>query len=139
MIYIKRHRIQIDNYFLLEHEKRMLCKNYDFVQIHYKCPRKKRTLVCIGMYEQLGMKYEYEVCYDGTIPSVQITNPILPYMPDCHMYKDRRLCLYYPKDGPWDHHKHLYSHIIPWVHEWILYYEVYKLSGKWAQPAVHPM
>jgi hypothetical protein len=30
----------------------------------------------------------------------------------------------------------LYSHIIPWVHEWILYYEIYLITGIWEHPEV---
>ena len=138
MRYNPRHRTQIPTYFFLENERRMLLRNYDFIVCHYKFPNNKRTLICNGKYDQLGVLYEYEIRYDGTIPSVYITNPIIPYSFDCHMFNDGKLCLYYSPEDPWGHNKHLYSHIVPWVHEWILYYEIYKLSGKWEHPSVHP-
>lgn len=138
MRYFRKYRAQIDNYFFLEHEKKLLLRYYNFFQCHYKHIGKKRTLICNGYYDQLGVRYEYEIRYDGTIPSVYIINPFIPYSFDYHMYQDGKLCLYYPNDDKWSRDKHLYSHIVPWVHEWILYYEIYKLSGKWEHPSVHP-
>lgn len=133
-----KYNVKILNYFFLANERRMLLHHYNFINCHYRYPNKKRTLICNGYYDQLGIRYEYEIQYDGTIPNVRITNPEIPYSFDCHMYKDGKLCLYYPQDEKWSRNKHLYSHIVPWVHEWILYYEIYKLSGKWEHPAVHP-
>lgn len=133
-----RYNTKILNYFFLANERRMLLHYYDFITCHYRYPKGKRTLICNGYYDQLGVRYEYEIQYDGTIPSVYITNPVIPYSFDCHMFSDGKLCLYYSPEEPWGHDKHLYSHIVPWVHEWILYYEIYKLSGQWEHPAVHP-
>ena len=133
-----RYNTKILNYFFLANERRMLLHYYDFITCHYRYPKGKRTLICNGYYDQLGVRYEYEIQYDGTIPSVYITNPVIPYSFDCHMFSDGKLCLYYSPEDPWGHDKHLYSHIVPWVHEWILYYEIYKLSRKWEHPAVHP-
>lgn len=44
---------------------------------------------------------------------------------------DRRLCLYYPLDFKWNMACNIHETIIPWISEWIICYEYYKLFGKW--------
>jgi hypothetical protein len=74
----------------------------------------------------------------GERPKVYAINPKIPYNEDIHMYEDdNRLCLYYPKDFRWTEKVHLYNTIIPWTHEWFLFYELYKIYGKWMHPEVN--
>ena len=134
--YQRQHITKIDNRYLLKHEQKGIMANYDFIHCHYKYPNGLRTLVCEGTYDQLGIIYKYEIRYNGfAAPKVHICEPPIPYSIDYHMYSDSSLCLYYPRDQRWSSRLHLYTHTIPWVHEWILYYEIYKISGKWEHPA----
>ena len=135
--YIKKTVKQNDNWYLLEHERKGLLEHYDFIECSYKFPRGKRTLICDGHYNQLGVEYRYQISYDGGIPKAHIIQPKIEYDIDCHMFSDNSLCLYYHGDERWSTRKSLYTHFVPWVHEWILYYEIYKLSGKWEHPFVH--
>jgi hypothetical protein len=41
------------------------------------------------------------------------------------------LCLYDWREQPWKESRHLHDTIIPWTAEWLLYYEIYKMTGKW--------
>lgn len=126
------------NYYLLVHEKTMLEANYDFLDCRFKAERGKRLLVVFGHYNQTGVDYSYKVVYDGcSPPKVWILSPNLVSNPP-HVYKDNSLCLYYPKEQPWKYGRSsLYSHIIPWTHEWILYYEIWKITGVWEHPEIN--
>ena len=126
------------NYYLLVHEKTMLEANYDFLDCRFKAEKGKRLLVVFGHYNQTGVDYSYKVVYDGcSPPKVWILSPNLVSNPP-HVYKDNSLCLYYPTEQPWKYGRSsLYSHIIPWTHEWILYYEIWKITGVWEHPEIN--
>lgn len=69
-------------------------------------------------------------------PKVHITYPVIEYNNDIHMYTDGSLCLYYPGDLKWNSTLHLYSTIVPWTVEWLIFYELYSITGKWEHPFV---
>lgn len=49
-----------------------------------------------------------------------------------YVYEDKSLCLYYPPEHPWRCGKSsLYSH------KWILFYEIWKITGTWEHPEVN--
>lgn len=50
-----------------------------------------------------------------------------------HIYQDGSLCLYYNdcNEKEFDINHHSYVSIIPWVSEWLLYYEIWKITNKW--------
>lgn len=119
------------NYYLLAHEMKLLKEHYDFL----KCTINNRVLICEGVFSQTGIEYRYRVVYDGTIPHVYILSPEITY--NKHRYKDGSLCLYYHKENPWRSGKmFLYDTIIPWTHEWILFYEIYRQTGEWMHEEV---
>ena len=126
------------DYYFLAHEKKELEKHYDFVTCRIVGTNCNRKLEVFGYYKQTGKYYKYKIEYDGySDPIVSILSPNLVEEPP-HVYApNNNLCLYYPKDQPWLSGKcSLYEHIIPWVHEWILFYEIWLLSGKWEHPEV---
>ena len=134
---IPKRNIARSNYYLLLHEQKELESHYDFLSCTLKNNKGKRELVVRGIYNQTGIEYVYEIIYNGfQAPNVRIISPdLIPNPP--HIYEDGSLCLYYPKEQPWiSGRNNLYSHIIPWVHEWILYYEIYLINGKWEHPEV---
>jgi hypothetical protein len=51
------------------------------------------------------------------------------------MYEDRSLCLYFPEDERWKISDDAHRKIIPWVAEWLVFYELYLITGKWLGPA----
>jgi len=66
-------------------------------------------------------------------PRVFVEAPTLhPKAP--HLYADRSLCLYYPRDESWTRHKHLANTIVPWTAEWLLFYELWMETGRWFGP-----
>lgn len=127
------------NFLFLLHEKRELETHYDFLKCQIITPSNgKRLLKAIGHYNQTGVEYVYEVTYDGfNEPNVIIISPSLVKNPP-HVYSnDGSLCLFYPKEQPWSNRNcSVFSHTIPWTHEWILFYEIWKITGTWEHPEV---
>jgi hypothetical protein len=121
---------------VLGHEKSLLMKHYDFLDVRTNSGH----LRCIGRCRpsELSVEYRYIVKFTpGSWPSVYAIDPIIEYNDDIHMYpEDNSLCLHYPNDFSWAKGSHLFNTIIPWTHEWFLFYELYKIYGKWLHPAV---
>lgn len=110
-----------------------------FIEKTYECFRcsvsgRTQTMTCKGMLQPLEYIEPYEIeikvkC--GLSPRVMVKNPKIPYNKDIHMYQDGHLCLYYPMDMVWSSTTSIAEFTIPWTNEWILYYELYKISGVW--------
>lgn len=117
-------------------EKKLVEKHYDFLD----CKINNSILYCYGKYKptEESITYYYKIKYAPlSKPKVKVTSPLIAYNDDIHMYRDTSLCLYYPKDMTWDcSSHHLYNTIIPWTHEWFVFYELYQLTGKWLHPEV---
>ena len=69
-------------------------------------------------------------------PAMQRVNGALPE----HIYDDdkNRLCLFLPNSGEWDGARMLADTVIPWVSEWLFYYEIWLATEKWCGGGVHP-
>ncbi len=72
-------------------------------------------------------------------PNVRVVEPRI-FLPkrrsDVHVYgSDDTLCLYYP--GEWKGTELIAETIIPWTSEWLLYYEVWSVTGKWHGGGIH--
>jgi len=117
-------------------EKHLLEKAYDFLNVDIR----GNTLLATGKCQpsEYSIVYEYKLRYTpGLRPQVYTIQPQIQYNNDIHMYsKDGSLCLFYPKDRSFTHLSNLFNTIIPWTHEWFLYYELYQIKGKWLHPYV---
>jgi len=78
-----------------------------------------------------GYSFLLQVTISG--PQVIILHPKIQYHPEIHMYPDSSLCLYDPRKGEWDPSNHVYS-LIPWISEWLIFYELYLINGVWLHP-----
>jgi hypothetical protein len=47
------------------------------------------------------------------------------------MYKEGNLCLYDWREMPWRTEMKIHETIIPWTAEWLVFYEIWKLTGSW--------
>jgi len=121
---------------ILGWEKKLLQKNYPFLQVRTA----SSTLICIGTVtpSTSSITYSYKIIFTvGEKPRVYSVNPKIEYHEDIHMYShDNSLCLYYPRDFSWTWSSHLYDTIVPWTHEWYLFYELYTIYGRWMHPSV---
>ncbi|MEX2336633.1 MAG: hypothetical protein WD555_05125 [Fulvivirga sp.] len=131
------HHIQKSNPTAVIHvEKKLVEKNYKFLD----CRIDKGILYCYGEYQPTSESnnYSYRIKYDPLDkPKVKVISPFIEYNDDIHMFpKDKTLCLYHKTDLTWDTTYHLYDTIIPWTHEWFVFYELYQFIGEWLHPFV---
>lgn len=52
-------------------------------------------------------------------------------LPHVYSTKKQMLCLYYPNGLEWNRGKLFTQTIIPWISEWLYFYEVWVGSGNW--------
>jgi hypothetical protein len=98
-------------------------------------------LVCRGTMQPTATSpaYRMEVVYKPWLPpEVRILHPEIKQESRLHIYRNGTLCLYDWRQQPWQKRWNLADTIIPWTAEWLLYYEIYKLTGKWSgRTALH--
>lgn len=92
---------------------------------------------------ELSKTYDITLKYNGVYPEVYLYNQGImkekdEYIPHCYKrhYKSEndeyvRLCLYYPKYQEWSKDMLLSDTIIPWTIDWLYFYELWRITGKW--------
>lgn len=71
---------------------------------------------------------------DG-VPRVRIKEPeIAPAPNHSNVWGRHPLCLYKPTDDPWKSSDNIHEKIILWTAEWLLFYELYLMCGRWLGP-----
>lgn len=133
----KFHKSKTPNYIaVIGIEKSLISKHYNFLD----CSQQGNTLYCYGQFQPTAYSviYKYRIRYTPpSRPIVTLVDPKIAFNDDIHMYpKDNSLCLYHKSDLKWDTNYHLFDTIIPWTHEWFIYYELYLISGKWEHPFI---
>jgi hypothetical protein len=68
------------------------------------------------------------------IPHVRILSPEIEPSTKIHMYPTGDLCLYKPSEQPWMESDYIHEKIVPWIAEWLVYYELFKIIGQWLGP-----
>lgn len=114
-------------------QKIRIRRHYPSFSVSVRCDR----LLCVGSVcpAVQGCSYRFQILYQyGSAPQVRILNPRIEPSPDIHMYKDGTLCLYDWREQPWKTTYHIHETLLPWIAEWLLFYEAYQLTGKWLGP-----
>lgn len=104
----------------------------------FQCELQINRLLCRGVITPADGcdSYHIRIYYvQSRIPRVYISRPTIKPSPEYHMYGDGSLCLYDPRETPWSSKLMLHETIIPWTAEWIVFYELWKVTGKWLGPA----
>lgn len=117
-----------NKYALLLYQKKLIENNYDFL----KCRIIDKILVCRGVLELNGCSDSYRIKIEyvaGYEPKTTIVSPIIEPKKEIHMYNDHSICLYYPPDMRWNEKIPIYKYTIPWISEWIIFYELYLING----------
>jgi len=110
------------------------------VEKHYscfKCKHSHRLLECEGFItpSEDCATYRIAISYEQNgVPRVRIKDPHINPSPDIHMYGNGSLCLYLPAEDPWKVSDNIHEKIIPWTAEWLVFYELYQICGKWLGP-----
>ena len=128
------HNKHWDVYAVLHREKVLLEKYYTGFR-YFLSRAKLRCLFSIPSPTS-DIKYKIEVEYAPPhAPKVRVVDPPLELNQKTHAYSDESLCLFYPGDLNWSYGSHhLYDKIIPWTAEWIVFYELYQITGHWEGP-----
>jgi hypothetical protein len=90
----------------------------------------------------LSDRYRVRISYQlKKHPFVNVVNPQLikrdgESIP--HMYPKKRLCLFHPSKGEWNHRMLIAETIIPWTSLWLFYYEAWQVTGEWLGGGEHP-
>jgi len=107
---------------------------------HFPCFKTKllhRRLECEGFItpSQDCTTYRVAISYErNKVPKVRIKEPQITPSASIHMYGDGSLCLYKPTEQPWRSSDNIHEKIIPWIAEWLVFYELYLICGKWLGP-----
>jgi len=79
--------------------------------------------------------YKVQIDYvPGRDPTVEVLSPKIIMNSKTHVYRDGHLCLYFPRDGRWKESDLISEKLIPWTSEWLVYYELFLISGEWEGP-----
>lgn len=110
-------------------QKREIENKFTFL----KCRIENDTLVCRGIFQPencnaYNVRIEFRA---GCFPQVYIISPEIKPNSDIHIYREGSLCLFYPGDMKWKDTTSIAENTIPWIFEWILFYELYLLTGVW--------
>ncbi len=89
----------------------------------------------------ISERYRVRVEYSGQArPRVTVLSPEL-VVPDGkarlpHIFPSGDLCLHYP--GEWTPSMSIAYTIVPWASEWLLHYEVWRVTGTWTGAGHEP-
>lgn len=109
-------------------QKREIEQKFSFL----KCRIENDTLICRGEFKPDANAYDVRVEFRaGCFPQVYVLNPSIKPNANIHIYREGSLCLFYPGDLKWKDTTSIAEYTIPWIYEWILFYELYLLTGIW--------
>lgn len=113
---------------VLRYQQALIEKNYSFL----KCRIENKVLKCIGWITPPGASTSYKVLIEyvvGKEPKTTILHPEIQHSHKIHMYRDHSLCLSFPPDMKWTDSSRIAELTIPWIAEWLVYYELYLVNG----------
>ena len=101
-------------------------------------------IVCWGLLSPLPLSRDYNVRLEYQrmkLPRAFVETPTLrhPTRGDPpHIYGPDEPCLFYTKEREWEPHRWIATTIVPWLLEWLAYYESWCATGIWQGEGVHP-
>ena len=108
----------------------VVCSRFD--TFNFKVYRPNHVLIK-GVLQPTSFspKYTIEINYKfGKYPIVKIIEPeIIEFTP--HTFSKNKICTFYPSTENWSSTQYLSETLIPWICDWINYYELYLVTGEW--------
>jgi hypothetical protein len=105
----------------------------------FECRLWHRHLECEGLItpSENCATYRVAISYeqDG-FPRVKIKDPQIVPSSAIHMFRNGDLCLYKPTEILWKSSDNIHEKIVPWIAEWLVFYELYLMCGRWLGPEV---
>ena len=118
-------------------EAGMVRRNFPF----FKTRVRGSELTCRGWMRptETSEEYRVEIKYSSErSPDVRVLEPDIAVDAELHMYDEGTLCLYDWREQPWQNCWYLHETVIPWTAEWLVFYELFLLTGKWlGHSAIH--
>lgn len=135
----------VTNYFQTNKTTALQLYNLKSKYEYISCSLKHGILTWIQKVKPSEISREYTITlkYDGSIPKIYLYNQGImmkkdEYIPHCYkrFFKNVddeyvQICLYYPKYKEWKKEMFLSETIIPWAIDWLKYYELWRITGKW--------
>lgn len=117
--------------------------NIELTYPNFNCKIINGTLIAEGCIRPTPLSVIYKIRITYKIHNKPQTEVISPKLDGNgknipHVYKENRLCLYYPKCEDWTKYDYIADKIIPWIPLWLYYYEVWQITGQWLGGGVHP-
>lgn len=114
-------------------EKLLVEKHFNWIDL--KINNENKSLIGKGFLNVEGKKYEILLSYSPynqyRYDRIFINDSRIEFNNNIHLYNDKSLCLYHPIfDRPILNSIPLYK-MIPWITEWIIFYEQWKKYGVW--------
>lgn len=111
---------------------------------NWRVLRQGNALLATGKVkpDEMCREYEVELRYAGRQPRVRVLTPRLekrtdqPRIP--HMYDQDRICVFHPGYRDWTPGDALANTVIPWISEWLYFYELWLATGHWLGGGEHP-
>lgn len=120
-------------YLFLSVEKHLVEKYFDWIKLEIDTKNKilKGTGVLIIGNKKYTILLSHSPYYEYRYDRIYINDSTIKYNNEIHMYRDLSLCLYHPIiDKPIFRTIPLHR-MIPWISEWIVFYEQWKKYGVW--------
>lgn len=104
------------------------------------------ALVAVGTIQPTERSVTYTVRIEyraGDAPEVTVLSP--PLVPReagsrlPHVYPGNKLCLYTPFFREWTPDMSLAHTIVPWIAEWLSFYELWHATGEWLGGGTEPV
>jgi len=107
---------------------------------------KTQTLVWYGMLQPTEISRKYKIRVELPLkgsPKAYMEEPKMEMRggnkpPHIYNYEEGKMCLYLPNSKEWTTFKRLADTLIPWISEWLFFYEIWLLTGEWEGGGKHP-
>lgn len=124
---------KINWHFFLSFQKLLVEQSFDWLKLILDA--KNKQIVGSGELlvdkKKISIILSYSPFNRARYDRIYITNQDIKYHRDIHLYSDNSLCLYHPKiDQPLLQRIPLVK-MIPWITEWVVFYEQWKKYGVW--------
>lgn len=124
---------QKDWYIFLSIQKFLVEKHFEWLKL--SIDKNTKTLIGSGRLNIAGKDHSILISYSSfhkyRYERIFINDKSLKYNNDIHLYGDLSLCLYHPTIDQSIFRRLSLFEIIPWISEWIIFYEQWKKYGVW--------
>lgn len=78
----------------------------------------------------------------NSMPEIFVLSPNLTKnkegkLPHVFSTEEQKLCLHFPPEKKWEPHRPLAIILLPWIGEWLYFYEIWVATGEWKGGGTH--